>query len=50
MFFIYTKLKKKLDEMLKRENRIELANQCFNFLNTKVSLDLNGWDEDIFSH
>ena len=44
------KLKEKLDLMLKRENRIELANQCFNFLNTRVKLDLDGWEEDIFNH
>jgi ribonuclease D len=36
--------------MLKRENRIELANQCFNFLKTRVKLDLDGWEEDIFNH
>ena len=44
------KLKEKLDLMLKRENRIELANQCFNFLNTRVKLDLDGCEEDIFNH
>ena len=44
------KLKEKLDLMLKRENRIELANQCFNFLKTRVKLDLDGWEEDIFNH
>ena len=44
------KLKEKLDLMLKREKRDLLAKQCFNFLNTRSQLDLNGWDEDIFSH
>ena len=44
------KLKEKLDLMLKRENRDQLAKHCFEFLNTRSELDLNGWDEDIFSH
>ena len=44
------KLKEKLDLILKRENRIHLAEKCFNFLTTRVELDLNGWNEDIFSH
>jgi ribonuclease D len=44
-------LKQKLDEMLARENRTELAQSCFGFLPTRVQLDLNGWaEEDIFSH
>ena len=49
VFYLH-RLKEKLDLMLKRENRIELANQCFNFLNTRVKLDLDGWEEDIFNH
>ena len=44
------KLKEKLDIMLKREGRIELAKRCFDFLSTRVNLDLNGWNEDIFNH
>jgi ribonuclease D len=44
------KLKEKLDLMLKREKRDELAKQCFNFLSTQTELDLNGWEESIFSH
>ena len=44
------KLKEKLDLMLKREKRDQLAKHCFNFLSTRAELDLNGWDEDIFSH
>ncbi len=44
-------LKEKLDEMLKREHRAELAEACFHFLPTRVKLDLGGWpEEDIFSH
>ena len=44
------KLKEKLDIMLKREGRVELAKRCFEFLSTRVNLDLNGWNEDIFNH
>ncbi len=44
-------LKEKLDAMLAREGRAELAAACFNFLPARVRLDLAGWaDQDIFSH
>ena len=44
-------LKEKLDEMLNRENRVELAQACFEFLPSRAKLDLAGWSEaDIFSH
>jgi len=44
-------IKKKLDEILERENRIKLANSLFRFIPTRVNLDLSGWhDNDIFSH
>lgn len=44
-------LKEKLDEMLARENRAELAEACFDFLPSRAKLDLAGWsEEDIFSH
>lgn len=44
-------LKSKLDDMLKREGRTDLAQQCFDFLNTRADLDLQGWpDIDIFEH
>ena len=44
-------LKKKLLEMLERENRLELSEKLFSFLQTRVDLDLSGWcDTDIFSH
>ncbi len=44
-------LKEKLDGMLARENRTELAAACFRFLPDRVRLDLAGWAaEDIFSH
>ena len=41
----------RLDEMLVREGRMELARRCFDFLPTRSALDLAGWDEtDIFAH
>ena len=44
-------LKRHLDRMLKREGRMELAQQCFDFLGTRCELDLLGWQEtDIFAH
>ena len=44
-------LKGKLDAMLARENREELAAACFAFLPTRAKLDLLGWGaEDIFAH
>jgi ribonuclease D len=44
-------LRAKLDAMLAREGRGELAAACFDFLPTRARLDLLGWpDSDIFSH
>jgi len=44
-------LKDRLDAMLAREGRTELAAACFGFLPTRARLDLSGWaNEDIFSH
>jgi len=44
-------LRGKLDAVLAREGRAELADSCFKFLPTRAILDLAGWaDEDIFSH
>lgn len=44
-------LRERLDEMLAREGREELAEACFRFLPTRVRLDLGGWaEEDIFAH
>ena len=44
-------VKARLDEMLAREGRTELARQCFDFLPSRSALDLAGWDEmDIFAH
>ena len=45
------KLKEKLDTMLSREGRTALAQSCFNFLETRVKLDLMaGETYDVFSH
>ena len=44
-------IKARLDVMLEREGRAELARACFDFLPTRSRLDLAGWDEiDIFAH
>lgn len=44
-------LKEKLDVMLVREGRMELAKKCFNFLPVRAELDISGWpDIDIFEH
>ena len=44
-------LKEKLDERLHREDRVALAQACFDFLPTRALLDLAGWPEqDIFAH
>lgn len=44
-------LKRHLDRMLKRENRMDLAQSCFDFVKTRCALDLLGWQEtDIFAH
>ncbi|MGQ0677053.1 MAG: ribonuclease D [Rhodospirillales bacterium] len=44
-------LKAKLDEMLAREGRAELAAACHAFLPHRAALDLAGWAaEDIFAH
>jgi ribonuclease D len=45
------KLRERLDEMLVREGRDALATACFEFLETRVQLDLGGFAEtDIFHH
>ena len=44
-------LREKLDAMLAREGRSELAKACFGFLPARAILDLQGWEaEDIFAH
>ncbi|MBO6803394.1 MAG: ribonuclease D, partial [Thalassospira sp.] len=40
-----------LDRRLAREGRTEIAQACFDFLPTRATLDLAGWEEtDIFAH
>jgi ribonuclease D len=44
-------LKDKLDAILAREGRADLATACFRFLPVRAKLDLAGWAaEDIFAH
>ena len=44
-------LRERLDAMIAREGRTEVAEACFRFLPDRAHLDLMGWDEqDIFSH
>jgi len=44
-------LKARLDELLAREGRADIARACFEFLPTRAGLDLLDWgDVDIFSH
>lgn len=45
------RLKEVLDARLERENRMEIAQACFDFLPTRAKLDLIGYPEtDIFAH
>ena len=46
------KLKEALEQRLRRENRLGLAQACFDFLPARAHLDLLGWsdDKDIFNH
>ena len=45
------RLKARLDEMLVREGRLELAQACFDFLPARARLDVAGWEDvDIFAH
>jgi ribonuclease D len=44
-------LRDKLNEMLDRENRTVLADECFKFLPFRAALDVSGWNHiDIFEH
>lgn len=44
-------LQRVLTARLMREDRMDMAKACFDFLPTRADLDLNGWDSvDIFSH
>ena len=45
------KIKIKLDALLKREEKVDIARLCFEFIKTRSKLDLIGFDSlDIFSH
>ena len=41
---------KKLEQILIRENRIELYEECLKFLDIRVNLDLSLFKEDIWAH
>ncbi|MEQ1929631.1 MAG: ribonuclease H-like domain-containing protein [Parvularculaceae bacterium] len=44
-------LRERLDVMLAREGRVDLARACFDFLPARADLDLAGWPEiDILAH
>jgi len=43
------KIKGELEKILKRENKDKIAEECFKFLETRTTLDLNGLG-DIFEH
>ncbi len=45
------KIKNKLDKILDREGRTKLAKSCFDFIEQRTTLDLQGWaEQDIFKH
>lgn len=44
-------LRKQLSNLLERENRLEVAKECFKFISTRAKLDLMGWiNFDVFQH
>jgi ribonuclease D len=49
VFYLHN-IRNKLDHMLVREHRRELAEGAFEFLPTLVKLDLQGWDERLLAH
>jgi len=44
------KIKNELHKMLIRENRLDLYENCIQFLKTRIKLDQSGFAEDIFQH
>ena len=45
------KIREKLNKMLKREDRVKIAEACFKFIEYRTQMDLLGWsDLDIFRH
>jgi ribonuclease D len=44
-------MKSRLDQMLAREGREQIAKACFDFVPVRAALDLAGWaEEDVFAH
>ncbi len=43
-------IKDRLNEMLVREGRMEIAQACFDFLPVRARLDLIGFEDDVFAH
>ena len=44
------KIKTELEKILIRDNKKKLADKCFDFLETRTDLDLDGLNIDIFEH
>ena len=44
------RIKDELEKMLIREKRVDIFNECLNFLETRVTLDQSGFKFDIFEH
>jgi ribonuclease D len=44
------KIKNELEQMLIRENRMEIFKKCLSFLDARVELDQSGFKFDIFEH
>ena len=44
------KIHSELDKILEREKRMDLYNECINFLSTRVQLDLLEFKDDVWSH
>ena len=44
------KIHDELNKILRREKRIDLYNECLQFLKTRVNLDLASFKDDIWSH
>jgi ribonuclease D len=43
-------IRERLDKILERENRKDIAEECFRFLPNLARLDCLGWSESLFSH
>ena len=43
-------IKNELEKILKREGKLEIAEECFRFLEIRTRLDLFGLTDDIFEH